>query len=139
MKRAVKYSALAAAAVVGLSLGHTLGPADSVPAITRIDGQYLDNAWRHTLVLGFAASLVASVINIFVRESPAIVLATLFAASALWFTWFESAEPDFGTYLAGALAGFLFWLLAAATPVIVLFWLLDRRFRPDNDPGKDRS
>ena len=139
MNRIAKYSALVATVVIGLSAGQALGPADSLPAITRLDDEYLDAARQHTLLLGFAASLVACTVNIFLRIAPFKVLITLSGASALWFTWFEAAEPDFVRHLAGALPDFLFWLLAAAAPVTVLFWLIDRKFRAGKNTGKDVS
>ena len=77
--------------------------------------------------LGLSASLTASVANLFLRISHSRVLVILAAAAALWFIRFEAAEPDFLTYLAGALAEFTSLILLTAVPVVGAFWLVERK------------
>lgn len=121
-----RYAGLVLAILAGLVLGQEFGPADSLPAVSTIDDSFFDAMRNQTLFLGLSASLAACLANLALRITHFRVLVTLVITAALWLTWFQSAEPDFLTYLAGALAEFLAWIVIAAAPVVALFWLIDR-------------
>lgn len=110
-------------------LGQAFGPINSLPSIVRVDEHYFEIARTHTLVLGLSASLVACAINLLLRISHLKVLLTLALVAALWFIWFEAAEPDFMSYLVGALADFLGLILVAAVPIIGAFWIGEHKVR----------
>ena len=133
MLRVAKYIGLAAAILIGLGLGQAYGPMNSLPSIVRVDEHYLAVMRNHAVFLGFSASLAACIANLLLRILHLRVLLTLAVVAALWFTWFEAAEPDFLTYLAGALAEFLALILLTAAPVVAVFWLVERRVRKKAD------
>lgn len=127
--RIVKYAGLIGAILIGLGVGQAFGPINSLPTIIRVDEHYLELVRNHTLFLGFTGSLAACVSNFLLRIAHAKVLMTLTVVAALWFIWFEAAEPDFLTYLAGALAEFLVWILISASPIVGIFWFIERKAR----------
>ncbi len=135
MLSVTKYVGLTVAIVLGLGLGQAYSPTNSLPSIVRVDENFLAVMRNHALFLGFGASLAACMANLLLRIPHSRVLLTVPVAAALWFTWFEAAEPDFLTYLAGALAEFLALFLLTAAPVVAVFWLVERKFRRSADAG----
>jgi len=137
MIRIARYAGLIAAILIGLALGHAFGPINSLPSIGRVDQHYLEIVRNHTLFLGLTGSHAACVSNLLLRIAYLKVLVTLTVIAALWFIWFEAAEPDFLTYLAGALAEFLVWILISATPIVGIFWLIERKARGRGSASKN--
>ena len=136
MIRIAKYAGLIVAILIGLALGHAIGPINSLPTIARVDEHYIGVVRNHTLFLGLTGSLAACVSNLLLRIAHLRVLVALAVIAALWFIWFEAAEPDFLTYLAGALAEFLVWMMISATPIVGIFWLIDRKARERGNASK---
>ena len=131
-----KYAGLVFAILIGLVLGQMFGPVNSLPTIARVDERYLEIIRNHTLFLGLTGSLAACVANLMLRISHVRVLVTLTFVAAIWFVWFQSADPGFLAYLAGALAEFLFWILISAAPVVAIFWFIESRVLSSRNAGK---
>lgn len=136
MSSVTKLAGLVAAILLGLVLGQLFGPINSLPSVVRVDEYYLEIVRNHTIFLGFCASLAACAINLRLRISPVSVMLTVVAVAAAWFIWFEAAEPDLITYLAGALVDFLGLVLIASALVVGIFWLIERKVRKGPDVRK---
>lgn len=123
---------LVVATLVGLSAGQIFGPMNSLPAVAEVNEHYLRVSRDHMLFLGLCAAVSACVVNLVLRFSHIVLLLTLIAVAGFWHVWFAAADPDFATYLVGALVEFLGLFLVAAVPVVgvsllIEKWLLGKR------------